>query len=90
MTHVLAVRLDNDGDVLLAGPAIRALAAGADRVTLLCGPRGAPRRGDCSPASTTRSSGARRGSTPSRSRSTAPTSTRSSTASPALAHRRAP
>lgn len=40
MTHVLAVRLDNDGDVLLAGPAIRALAAGATRVTLLCGPRG--------------------------------------------------
>jgi ADP-heptose:LPS heptosyltransferase len=40
VTHVLAVRLDNDGDVLLAGPAIRALAAGADRVTLLCGPRG--------------------------------------------------
>ena len=40
MSHVLAVRLDNEGDVLLAGPAIRALAAGADRVTLLCGPRG--------------------------------------------------
>src|ERR671911_1189508 len=40
MTHVLAVRLDNDGDVLLAGPAIRALAAGARRVTLLHGPRG--------------------------------------------------
>jgi ADP-heptose:LPS heptosyltransferase len=40
MTHVLAVRLDNDGDVLLAGPAIRALAARAERVTLLCGPRG--------------------------------------------------
>ncbi len=40
MTHVLVVRLDNDGDVLLAGPAIRAVAAGADRVTLLCGPRG--------------------------------------------------
>ena len=40
MTHVLAVRLDNDGDVLLAGPAIRALAHGADRVTLLHGPRG--------------------------------------------------
>jgi ADP-heptose:LPS heptosyltransferase len=40
VTHVLAVRLDNDGDVLLAGPAVRALAAGADRVTLLCGPRG--------------------------------------------------
>ena len=40
MTHVLAVRLDNAGDVLLAGPAIRALAAGAHRVTLLCGPHG--------------------------------------------------
>jgi ADP-heptose:LPS heptosyltransferase len=40
MSRVLAVRLDNEGDVLLAGPAIRALAAGADHVTLLCGPRG--------------------------------------------------
>jgi ADP-heptose:LPS heptosyltransferase len=40
VTHVLAVRLDNDGDVLLAGPAIRALAHGAERVTLLHGPRG--------------------------------------------------
>jgi ADP-heptose:LPS heptosyltransferase len=40
VTRVLAVRLDNDGDVLLAGPAIRALATGADHVTLLCGPRG--------------------------------------------------
>jgi ADP-heptose:LPS heptosyltransferase len=40
VTHVLAVRLDNDGDVLLAGPAVRALAAGAGRVTLMCGPRG--------------------------------------------------
>jgi ADP-heptose:LPS heptosyltransferase len=40
MTHVLVVRLDNDGDVLLAGPASRAVAARADRVTLLCGPRG--------------------------------------------------
>jgi ADP-heptose:LPS heptosyltransferase len=40
MTHVLVARLDNDGDVLLAGPAIRAVAATADRVTLLCGPRG--------------------------------------------------
>ena len=38
--HVLVVRLDNNGDVLLAGPAIRAVAAGARRVTLLCGPRG--------------------------------------------------
>lgn len=38
--HVLVARMDNDGDVLLAGPAIRAVAAGAGRVTLLCGPRG--------------------------------------------------
>ena len=40
MSHVLAVRLDNEGDVLLAGPAIRALAATSDRLTLLCGPNG--------------------------------------------------
>jgi ADP-heptose:LPS heptosyltransferase len=40
MSHVLVTRLDSEGDVLLAGPAIRAVAAGADRVTLLCGPRG--------------------------------------------------
>jgi ADP-heptose:LPS heptosyltransferase len=40
MTHVLVTRLDSEGDVLLAGPAIRAVAAGAERVTLLCGPRG--------------------------------------------------
>jgi ADP-heptose:LPS heptosyltransferase len=40
MTRVLVTRLDNEGDVLLAGPAIRAVAAGADRVVLLCGPRG--------------------------------------------------
>jgi ADP-heptose:LPS heptosyltransferase len=38
--HVLVVRLDSDGDVLVTGPAIRAVAAGASRVTLLCGPRG--------------------------------------------------
>jgi ADP-heptose:LPS heptosyltransferase len=38
--HVLVARLDNEGDVLLAGPAVRAVAAGAERVTLLCGPRG--------------------------------------------------
>ncbi len=37
---MLLARLDSDGDVLLAGPAIRAAAAGAERVTLLCGPRG--------------------------------------------------
>lgn len=38
--HVMVVRLDSDGDVLVTGPAIRAVAAGASRVTLLCGPRG--------------------------------------------------
>ncbi|MFB9239320.1 HAD-IIIA family hydrolase [Plantactinospora siamensis] len=37
---VLVVRADSAGDVLLTGPAIRAVAAGADRVALLCGPRG--------------------------------------------------
>lgn len=37
--RVLAVRLDSAGDVLLTGPAIRAIASSA-RVTLLCGPRG--------------------------------------------------
>jgi histidinol-phosphate phosphatase family protein len=38
--RVLAVRADSAGDVLLTGPAIRALKAGAGAVTLLCGPRG--------------------------------------------------
>jgi len=38
--HVLVVRLDSMGDVLAAGPAIRAVAATADRVTVLCGPAG--------------------------------------------------
>lgn len=40
MNKVLVARLDSDGDVLLAGPAIRAVAARAE-VTLLCGPAGA-------------------------------------------------
>jgi len=40
VTHVLVARLDNDGDVLLAGPAIRAAKRDAERLTLLCGPRG--------------------------------------------------
>jgi ADP-heptose:LPS heptosyltransferase len=38
--HTLVARLDSAGDVLLQGPAIRAVAAGSRRVTLLCGPRG--------------------------------------------------
>ena len=38
---VLVARLDSDGDVLLCGPALRAVAAGAQRVVLLAGPRGA-------------------------------------------------
>ncbi|MFJ6166487.1 HAD-IIIA family hydrolase [Micromonospora orduensis] len=36
----LVVRSDSAGDVLVTGPAIRAVAAGARRVVLLCGPRG--------------------------------------------------
>jgi ADP-heptose:LPS heptosyltransferase len=38
--HLLVVRLDSMGDMLAAGPAIRAVAADADRVTVLCGPAG--------------------------------------------------
>jgi ADP-heptose:LPS heptosyltransferase len=38
--NVLAVRQDNNGDVLLTGPALRAIAARADRLTLVCGPSG--------------------------------------------------
>ncbi|MEH0986468.1 glycosyltransferase family 9 protein, partial [Micromonospora sp. CPCC 205556] len=37
---VLVVRSDSAGDVLVTGPAIRAVAAGAERVVLLHGPRG--------------------------------------------------
>ncbi|MCW2816297.1 MAG: glycosyl transferase [Nocardioides sp.] len=40
MTRTLAVRLDSLGDVLVTGPAVRALAHTSDHVTLLCGPRG--------------------------------------------------
>jgi ADP-heptose:LPS heptosyltransferase len=39
---VLVARLDNCGDVLLAGPAVRAAAATGRPVHLLCGPRGRP------------------------------------------------
>jgi ADP-heptose:LPS heptosyltransferase len=38
--NVLLVRLDSAGDVLLTGPAIRAVAVSASKVTLLCGHRG--------------------------------------------------
>lgn len=38
--HVLVARLDNAGDVVLTGPAVRAVAATADRVTFLAGPAG--------------------------------------------------
>ena len=38
--NVLAVRQDNNGDVLLAGPALRAIASSGAQVTLLCGPSG--------------------------------------------------
>ncbi|MFJ3718431.1 glycosyltransferase family 9 protein [Streptomyces sp. NPDC090057] len=37
----LVVRLDSFGDVLLAGPAVRAVAAHSSHVAVLCGPRGA-------------------------------------------------
>jgi ADP-heptose:LPS heptosyltransferase len=40
MSRVLVARLDGAGDVVLAGPAVRAVAAAAE-VTLLCGPAGA-------------------------------------------------
>ncbi|MDT0266457.1 glycosyltransferase family 9 protein [Streptomyces sp. DSM 44915] len=39
--RTLVVRLDGAGDVLLAGPALRSVAAGSATTTLLCGPRGA-------------------------------------------------
>ncbi|CUU56220.1 ADP-heptose:LPS heptosyltransferase [Parafrankia irregularis] len=39
-TRVLVARLDSDGDVLLSGPAVRAVRAGAGHVTMLVGPRG--------------------------------------------------
>ncbi|MBJ7603988.1 MAG: glycosyltransferase family 9 protein [Candidatus Dormibacteraeota bacterium] len=38
--HTLVARLDSAGDMLLQGPAIRAVATGSSRVTLLAGPRG--------------------------------------------------
>ncbi|MGN9813698.1 glycosyltransferase family 9 protein, partial [Micromonospora sp. BQ11] len=37
---VLVVRSDSAGDVLVTGPGIRAVAANAHRVVMLCGPRG--------------------------------------------------
>jgi ADP-heptose:LPS heptosyltransferase len=39
--HVLVARLDNAGDVLLSGPAVRACAARARTLTYLAGPSGA-------------------------------------------------
>jgi heptosyltransferase III len=41
MTRRLVARLDNIGDVLLAGPAVRAVAASGDDVVMLAGPSGA-------------------------------------------------
>ncbi|MER6502196.1 glycosyltransferase family 9 protein [Streptomyces sp. NPDC001455] len=40
--NVLVVRLDSFGDVLLAGPAVRAAAESASRLVVLCGPLGEP------------------------------------------------
>ncbi|MCU1637625.1 MAG: glycosyl transferase [Microbacteriaceae bacterium] len=44
MRRALVARLDSAGDVLLAGPAVRAIAAHPDvgELVLLCGPQGAP------------------------------------------------
>ncbi|SER84246.1 ADP-heptose:LPS heptosyltransferase [Propionibacterium cyclohexanicum] len=44
MNRVLVARLDSLGDVLLAGPAVRAVAA-RHRVTMLCSQQGAPAAG---------------------------------------------
>ncbi|MER7838129.1 glycosyltransferase family 9 protein [Streptomyces sp. NPDC096040] len=38
----VVVRLDSFGDVLLAGPAVRAVAGHSSHVTMVCGPRGEP------------------------------------------------
>ncbi|MFI8962567.1 glycosyltransferase family 9 protein [Streptomyces sp. NPDC053493] len=40
--RTLVVRLDSAGDVLLAGPVVRAVAAGSSWTAVLCGPQGAP------------------------------------------------
>lgn len=40
MTTALVARLDSIGDVLITGPAVRAVAASHDRVVFLAGPRG--------------------------------------------------
>lgn len=42
MRTVLVARLDSVGDVLVSGPAVRAVAASGARVVLLAGPQGAP------------------------------------------------
>ncbi|MGY1703930.1 glycosyltransferase family 9 protein [Geodermatophilus sp. SYSU D00697] len=42
---VLVARLDSAGDVLVQGPLVRAVAAGADRVVFLAGPAGAEAAG---------------------------------------------
>src|SRR5690242_17419572 len=39
-SHVLVVRLDSMGDVLVCGPAVPAVAGGTKRVTMLAGPAG--------------------------------------------------
>ncbi|MDV3126930.1 glycosyltransferase family 9 protein [Mycobacterium sp. 21AC1] len=40
MSRALVGRLDSAGDVLITGPAVRAVAAGHDRLVFLAGPRG--------------------------------------------------
>jgi len=40
--HTVVVRADGLGDVVLAGPAVRAAAATGSRITMLCSARGEP------------------------------------------------
>ncbi|GAB4631978.1 hypothetical protein MOKP45_17720 [Mycobacterium avium subsp. hominissuis] len=42
MSTAVVARLDSAGDVLITGPAVRAVAVRHDRVTMLVGPRGPP------------------------------------------------
>jgi ADP-heptose:LPS heptosyltransferase len=42
VTHTIVVRLDGMGDMVVSGPAVRAVVAGSSRVTVLAGPDGAP------------------------------------------------
>ena len=81
--RVLVTRLDGAGDVLLAGPAVRAVAAGPDtEVTVLCGPAGEAAARLLPGVGAGAGVGEPVGGEPGAARSTAPPSTGSSTRSP--------